>query len=257
MVKNFSESQILELASYTGKMILQNGGEVYRTEDVIGRVGKHFGYEVDAFVTLTCIVVSIKGADGKYYSQVTRIKGRDLNLNKIHKFNNTIRHIDEYTYEEFFQKLKHIEKNFYLEFYRFVFGCTVIGATFPVMFNTWINEIVIGGIGGFIVGIFLSFLNKYKVNSVITNILGGMTCSLIACFATYMEYTEHTSVIIISDLMIFVPGIAFVNTIRDLTSGDLIAGTSRFTEVIMVAASLAVGTGIVLKTFMSLGGVVY
>ena len=204
MVKNFSESQILELASYTGKMILQNGGEVYRTEDVIGRVGKHFGYEVDAFVTLTCIVVSIKGADGKYYSQVTRIKGRDLNLNK-----------------------------------------------------TWINEIVIGGIGGFIVGIFLSFLNKYKVNSVITNILGGMICSSIACFATYMGYTEHTSVIIISDLMIFVPGIAFVNTIRDLTSGDLIAGTSRFTEVIMVAASLAVGTGIVLKTFMSLGGVVY
>ena len=66
MMKNFSESQILELASYTGKMILQNGGEVYRTEDVIGRVGKHFGYEVDAFVTLTSIVVSIKGADGKY-----------------------------------------------------------------------------------------------------------------------------------------------------------------------------------------------
>lgn len=257
MMKNFSESQILELASYTGKMILQNGGEVYRTEDVIGRVGKHFGYEVDAFVTLTCIVVSIKGADGKYYSQVTRIKGRDLNLNKIHKFNNAIRHIDEYTYEEFFQKLKYIEKNFYLEFYRFVFGCTVIGATFPVMFNTWVNEIIIGGIGGFIVGIFLSFLNKYKVNSVITNILGGMICSSIACFATYMGYTEHTSVIIISDLMIFVPGIAFVNTIRDLTSGDLIAGTSRFTEVIMVAASLAVGTGIVLKIFMSLGGVVY
>ena len=56
MVKDFSESQILELASYTGKMILQNGGEVYRTEDVIGRVGKHFGYEVDAFVTLTCIL---------------------------------------------------------------------------------------------------------------------------------------------------------------------------------------------------------
>lgn len=125
MLKDFSESQILELASYTGKMILQNGGEVYRTEDVIGRVGKHFGYEVDAFVTLTCIVVSIKGADGKYYSQVTRIKGRDLNLNEIHKFNNAIRHIDEYTYEEFFQKLKYIEKNFYLEFYRFVFGCTV------------------------------------------------------------------------------------------------------------------------------------
>ena len=155
------------------------------------------------------------------------------------------------------EKAKSIEKNFYLEFHRFVLGCTIIGATFPVLFNTWINEIVIGGIGGFLVGIILTILNKYKVNSVITNIIGGMICSSVACLATYMGYTEHTSIIIISDLMIFVPGIAFVNTIRDLTSGDLIAGTSRFTEVIMVAASLAVGTGIILKTYMTLGGVVY
>ena len=54
-------------------------------EDVIGRVGRHFGYDVDAFVTLTCIVVSVKVSDGKYYSQVTRVKGRDLNLNKYIK----------------------------------------------------------------------------------------------------------------------------------------------------------------------------
>lgn len=257
MSKNFSENQVLELASYTGKMILQNGGEVYRAEEVIERVGKHFGYEVDAFVTLTCIIVSLKKTNGKYYSQVTRIKERDLNLNKIHKFNNIIRHIDEYTYEEFFQKLKYIEKNFYLEFHRFILGCTIIGATFSVLFNGWINEIIIGGIGGFFIGIILSFFYKYKINSVITNIIGGMLCSFIACFATYLGYTEHTSIIIISDLMIFVPGIAFVNTIRDFTSGDLIAGTSRFTEVVMVATSLAVGTGIILKLFISLGGVVY
>ncbi len=257
MTSNISESKVLELASYTGRMILQNGGEVYRAEDVIERVGRHFGYDIDTFVTLTCIVVSLKGSDEKYYSQVTRIKSRDLNLNKIHEINDLIRHIHEYSYDDFFKELKEREEKFCLGFYRFVLGCTMIGATFPVLFNAWINEILIGGIGGFIIGLLLTFLNKYEVNSVITNIIGGIVCSTIACIATYLGYTEHTSTVIISDLMIFVPGIAFVNTIRDLTSGDLIAGTSRFTEVIMVAAALAVGTGIVLKTYMSLGGIVY
>ncbi len=257
MTKTYSESQILELASYTGKVILQNGGEVYRTEDVIGRIGKHFGYDIEAFVTLTCIIVSVKADNGNYSSQVTRIKGRDLNLNKIHKANNLIRHIDEYTYEEFFEKMKKIEKNFFLEAHRLILGCIIIGATFPILFNGWINEVIIGGIGGLFIGIALSILNKYHVNSVLVNIIGGMICSLVACTATYLGYTTQTSAVIISDLMIFVPGIAFVNSIRDFTSGDLIAGTSRFTEVIMVAASLAVGTGIVLKAFMTLGGVVY
>ena len=32
MKNKYSESQVLELASYTGKVILQNGGEVYRVE---------------------------------------------------------------------------------------------------------------------------------------------------------------------------------------------------------------------------------
>lgn len=107
------------------------------------------------------------------------------------------------------------------------------------------------------VGIQLFVMNSYKINGVLVNIAGGMICSLVACTATYLGYTQQTSTVIISDLMILVPGIAFVNSIRDFTSGDLIAGTSRFTEVVMVAASLAVGTGIVLKAFMSLGGVVY
>ena len=255
--KKYSENQILELASYTGKIILQNGGEVYRAEDVINRVGNHFGYEVDAFVTLTCVMVSLKSNNGNCSTVITRIKKRDLNLNKIHKASNLIRHIDEYSYDEFYKKMKNIEKNFFLEPYRFIIGCILIGATFPVLFNAWINEIIIGGIGGLFVGIALVILNKYQVNSVLTNIVGGIICSLVACIATYLGYTTQTSAVIISDLMILVPGIAFVNSIRDFTSGDLIAGTSRLTEVIMVAASLAVGTGIVLKAFMSLGGVVY
>lgn len=253
----YSENRILELASYTGKIIVQNGGEVYRAEDVIWRVGKHFGYDVDSFVTLTCIIVSLKTAEGNYCTQVTRIKNRELNLNKIHKANNLIRHIGEYTYEEFFEKMKTIEKTFFLEPYRLILGCTIIGATFPVLFNAWINEIIIGGIGGVLIGAALCILNKYHINTVIVNIIGGMICSLTACTATYLGFTTHTTSIIISDLMIFVPGIPFVNSIRDFTMGDLIAGTSRFTEVIMVAASLAVGTGIVLKAFMALGGVVY
>lgn len=254
--KKYSKSQILELASYTGKVILQNGGEVYRAEDVIKRVGEYYGYEVEAFVTLTCIIVSVKG-DGEYSSLVTRINGRDLNLNKIHKANNLIRHIREYSYEEFYEKMKSIEKNFFLEPHRLIIGCILIGGAFPVLFNGWINEIIIGGIGGFFVGIQLFIMNKHKINGVLVNITGGMICSLVACIATYLGYTQQTSTVIISDLMILVPGIAFVNSIRDFTSGDLIAGTSRFTEVVMVAASLAVGTGIILKAFMSLGGVVY
>lgn len=57
--------------------------------------------------------------------------------------------------------------------------------------------------------------------------------------------------------MILVPGLAFANSMRDFIAGDLIAGSSRLMEVIMVATSLSVGVALVAKIFTLMGGVIY
>ena len=57
--------------------------------------------------------------------------------------------------------------------------------------------------------------------------------------------------------MNLVPGLVFVNAIRDFISGDLIAGSSRLMEAIMIATSLAVGAGVILKIYTTIGGVIY
>lgn len=251
------ETKVLELSSYVGKVILKNGGEVSRAEDVITRFGKFYGYSIEAFATLTCICVSMKGKDGKYHSEITRIKTRELNLFRVFLVNNLMRNLDKYSYNEFYEELKNIEKNHNVEFLRSIFGCIMISSGFTLMFNAGFYEAFIAGIGGFFLAFLINLLNKFKVNSFIINILGAILCSFVACYATYLGYTKETSTIIISQLMIFVPGIAFVNTIRDLLFGDLLAGLSRFTEVLMVAISLAVGTGIVFKIYTVLGGVIY
>lgn len=257
MVDVFLESKVLEIASYTGRIVLQNGGEVSRAEDVITRVGKHYGYDVEAFVTLTCIFISAKGNDGKYYSQVTRIKSRDLNLHKVAEVNTLLRNISKYSYDEFYRELKFVEERYCIEPFRYIIGCVMIGGSFCIMFNAGLIEVAIGSIGGFLVAFLVRFLNKYRVNGVIVNVLGAMFCSGVAYYATYLGYTRETSTVIISQLMIFVPGIAFVNTVRDLLAGDLLAGLSRFAEVVVVATSLAVGAGIAFKIYTSLGGVIY
>lgn len=257
MTDGLWESKVLELASYTGKVMIQNGGEVSRAEDVISRVGIYYGYNIDVFVTLTCICISMKGKNGKYYSQITRIKSRDLNLYKVSQVNDLMRKINLYSYEEFYNRLKEIEKIYNLEFLRFLIGCILIGAAFTIMFNAELTEAIIGGIGGFVIAILVTILNKYKINGFVVNMMGAILASAVACYATYLGYTKETSTIIISQLMIFVPGVAFVNTVRDILSGDLIAGISRFTEVLMVATALAVGVGIVFKIYASFGGVIY
>ena len=159
--------------------------------------------------------------------------------------------------EEFFLKIDSIDQNFFLEAYRYIIGSTIIGLSFGIVFGGGINESMIGGIGGFFIGTASYILSKYEINSVLVNVIGSGGATAIACMGTYLGYTEKTSIIIIACLMNLVPGLAFVNSIRDFIAGDLIAGSSRLMEVLMTATSLAVGTGIIMKIYRAIGGVIY
>ena len=49
-------------------------------------------------------------------------------------------------------------------------------------------------------------------------------------------------------LMILTPGIAFTMGIRDFVQGDYLSGTIRMIDALLIAASIAIGTGLVLSS---------
>ena len=60
---------------------------------------------------------------------------------------------------------------------------------------------------------------------------------------------------IIGTLMILTPGIAFTMGIRDFVQGDYLSGTIRMIDALLIAASIAIGTGLVLSLYAFLKGV--
>ena len=60
--------------------------------------------------------------------------------------------------------------------------------------------------------------------------------------------------VIIGSLMPLVPGVAIVNAIRDIISGDFVSGTSRLTEAVLIAVALALGVGTVLQGYIFIFG---
>ena len=51
------------------------------------------------------------------------------------------------------------------------------------------------------------------------------------------------------------PGIAFTMGIRDFVQGDYLSGTIRMIDALLIAASIAIGTGLVLSLYAFLKGV--
>ncbi len=54
--------------------------------------------------------------------------------------------------------------------------------------------------------------------------------------------------------MIFLPGVALTNAVRDTLAGDMVSGTSKGIEAVVVAVSITSGVGVALKLWALLGG---
>jgi uncharacterized membrane protein YjjP (DUF1212 family) len=54
--------------------------------------------------------------------------------------------------------------------------------------------------------------------------------------------------------MIFLPGVALTNAVRDTLAGDMVSGTSKGIEAVVIAVSITSGVGVALKLWTFLGG---
>ena len=61
-------------------------------------------------------------------------------------------------------------------------------------------------------------------------------------------------IVIISSIMLLVPGLAITNAIRDSVAGDLLSGVTRMIDAFLTAVSIAIGTGISMSLWMNFFG---
>ena len=83
--------QLLKLSSKAGRILLESGAEIQRTEDTICRLCQSFGVEeASAFVIPTGMFLSLS-YQGSTYSKILRIRSSSLNLEKINLVNDLSR----------------------------------------------------------------------------------------------------------------------------------------------------------------------
>ncbi|MFK4784581.1 threonine/serine exporter family protein [Fusobacterium sp. MFO224] len=241
------EAQVLSTACLAGKILLLNGSETDRVEKSICDIVEYYGYVPQSFVILTCIIISLKDKDGEIVSLVERVQGRGTNLNKVHRVDALIKNIDNYSLEEMTKFLEKIENEDAYSFLVNTIGSCLGASFFTILFKGNVYDFLIAFVGGGIISSICQIQKIFKMGLVYTNILCGLITSMLVIICFKFGVIGDIKVPIISILMIMVPGVPFINSIRDIFSGDLVTGLSRFSEVILVGCSLAIGSGIAVK----------
>lgn len=248
------------LAMKAGEIMMKNGGEIYRVEECIERICHACDIpHVEVFATPTGIFASIGsgGEDGDVKSYVKSIPSRTTDLQKISDVNNLSRKFvnGDIDVEGALKKVKEIETTPLYSMPLRLLGAALASSVFCVLFGgTYTDGLITIFVGMFTY--YISYLlGRYKISYFIVDFCCCGIATFLALLLESLGLVAQHDFIIIGTLMLFVPGAAFTNALRDILRGDMLSGVSRLTEALAVAISLAVGAGFVLQLWNSFGGV--
>lgn len=243
-----NDLEVLELINEIGYLLLKHGAEIYRVEESLQRMCEGLGYtDVEVFAIPTYYTLNLTLHDGTPYQSSRRSRTNRMHLDHLYELNCLVRQISNQTIgiEDIHQKIEEIKAQ-PLNLKLILIGYIVSAAMFCIFFGGGIDDMIISGIIGFILFYFILVLEKLRINSIVRTILSSMVLATIAIISSKMNLISNQQSVITGTLMLLVPGIAITNSLRDIISGDFISGLSRMIEAILIAASIAIGVGIMM-----------
>ena len=236
--------RLLNCAMDIGEQMLISGAEVHRVEESIRRMCYALGAKrVDVFIITSSMVVTVFDNDEKSYTQTRRITAATTDFEKIHSLNKISRKICEQNLTE--QEIRQeLSSALNCKKYPFWLECicyAVIAGSFTVFFGGGIVEMVVSLIVGIAVRFGILLCEKTVGNKIFSKFFCAALATILAFLSLKTGLIASVDKVIIGNIMTLIPGIGLTNALRDLFTGDSIAGLLRSIEAVLTALAIAAG----------------
>lgn len=238
-------SQMLACAMDIGEQMLISGAEIERVEDTISRICKAYDVKrVDVFSITSSIVVTVTSKEEEIITQTRRIKEYRTNFNKLDRLNNLSRYICENQPDIPYIKgeIKSIKKEKEYSLFINLIVSAIAAGVFAVFFGGSLIDGIVSACLGILLKLMMQFLDYAHSNIMFSDFIGTFIVSLIAMLFVHFGIGDSYDKIIIGNIMLLIPGLAFVNSLRDIISRDIMAGLMRLCEAIVLAIFIAIGS---------------
>ncbi len=248
---------LLDLAAEVGYRLAMSGAETFRVEESIFHILTAYGVESEVFVIPNCLHVSIETADGKPMTRMRRIGHHGNDLDSVERYSDLSRRIcrekpNTADFKLLLDQAAAAQIDYSLPLY--FLGHFLGAGGFAVFFGGTLSDALCAGICGILIGIVNRFLNSLKVNSFFSTTAAAFIMALAAYTAGALQLVRSTDIVIIGALMLLVPGLLFTNAMRDIIFGDTNSGINRIVQVLLIAAAIALGTGVAWNVITLLWG---
>lgn len=266
---SFERKLILDTSKKAAQLILQNGGETYRAEDTCRRICMSCGaVKVDVWSVTTGIVLSVEFADSEsgvnhFHTTVARVPFRITDLKAIEKTNQISRELSAGTisvekankeFDAMLNSLEYPKKPSFAKKCCSALGPGFASAFFCLLFGGGIHEFFVSFISAWMTAFLAHLWDEHlRLYTFITTFLSSIITACFCMLFTAIYPALGYNFVIIGVIMPLVPGIAITNAVRDTMNGDLVSGSVRLIEALLIAIAIAAGFGFIMGFAMQFG----
>lgn len=257
-------AEVLEVAAKAGHILLENGAEISRVEDIMSRIASHFGVDSGNFFVLSNGIfttgrankVTKSGAQSSSYANVEFIPLRAIQLSKVVAVNRLSYNISNGRtgLAEAREQLEQISSKPPKPAWEQILGSGLGAAGFCAVFGGgWLDCAAALVVGALLYVFVLSVSNRY-LSKIVGGICNALVATLLCVVCWRLGFGDSLANIIIGAIMPLIPGVPFVNGVRDLANSDYLAGFTRLTDAMLGFFCIAVGVSLAFILDSSLHG---
>lgn len=251
--------KIFNLATLAGQMMLKNGAEIFRVEETMTRIANAYGIEkFDIFIITNGIFAIAEKDEEQVFVKIKHIQNVSVNLEKVSAINNLSRNIVEgkYTVDEAHKELLRIDQMPKALYIVRILASGLGSGGFGYIYGGSFLDSIAAFFIGLIVYMFVIYSERKSITKVISIIMGSALVAVCAILLYNFKLGDNMDKIIIGSIATLLPGVAFTNAIRNIIDGDYLSGVISLLDAILVAVSIAIGVGVVLKlySYLCFGG---
>lgn len=251
--------KVVNLALEAGRILLKNGGEIFRVEETITRICNRFHVDqVDTFMLSHGIFVSVQNKEEEFYTRVKHVPLSGTHLGIVTEVNALSREISagKVSIDAAMERLREIDRIPPKRAYFQVLGAGTGSGCFGYLLGATIKESMVAFCIGCLLYIWILAAKRHNMSKIIINIAGGVIITALAAAVKHLPVMGYLRMegMIIGSIMPLVPGMAFVNAIREIADSDFLSGTVRMIDPLLVFVYIAIGVGVTLSIYNNLFG---
>ena len=244
-----------------GRLIMENGGETYRVEETITRMGRSFGFaEVESFAVPSGIFISYRKGDGSIETAVKRVSRKGTDLTRVDAVNAVSRRMEaeRLSCAEVMALLKEIEhRPAKITKLGLIAAVAMSSAGWAAMFGGGWVDCIVAGVVAFLSQMLAFALDKAGMRSFVSTLFGSFLGTILPMAFQMFFGMITVDATVAACLMPMLPGLAMTNAVQDTMRGDMISGISSATSAVLTACMIAGGALVGSTLFRLLtGGVV-